>query len=198
MSGTGRGPLRGALAVFVLALTLRLGILVGAPVPPTPEESRVLDRGLSLWIEGPRLPDYDEGVPSFRLEQLTAANGIGHEHAHDALSDVRATIGMARLLRQRQPRLYDYAYRMRDKRRVAELLDTGQPLLHASSRYPAKYCGTALVQPLAPDPNNPQATLVFDLRQDPAQSSSIILTTITDVVGFFSFLGIATLLSGML
>lgn len=34
--------------------------------------------------------------------------------------------------------------------------------------------------------------------QDPAQSSSIILTTITDVVGFFSFLGIATLLSGML
>ena len=36
------------------------------------------------------------------------------------------------------------------------------------------------------------------LGQDPAQSSSIILTTVTDVVGFFSFLGIATLLSGML
>ena len=30
------------------------------------------------------------------------------------------------------------------------------------------------------------------LRQDPAQSSSIILTTITDVAGFMSFLGIAT------
>ncbi|MCL4810599.1 MAG: magnesium transporter, partial [Thermoanaerobaculia bacterium] len=36
------------------------------------------------------------------------------------------------------------------------------------------------------------------LGQDPAQSSSIILTTVTDVVGFFSFLGIATLLSRML
>ena len=36
------------------------------------------------------------------------------------------------------------------------------------------------------------------LGQDPAQSSSIILTTVTDVAGFFSFLGIATLLSGML
>ena len=34
--------------------------------------------------------------------------------------------------------------------------------------------------------------------QDPAQSSSIVLTTITDVVGFFSFLGIATALSGLL
>jgi magnesium transporter len=36
------------------------------------------------------------------------------------------------------------------------------------------------------------------LRQDPAQSSSIILTTVTDVVGFFSFLGIATMLASML
>jgi len=34
--------------------------------------------------------------------------------------------------------------------------------------------------------------------QDPAQSSSIILTTVTDVIGFFSFLGIATMLAGML
>ena len=36
------------------------------------------------------------------------------------------------------------------------------------------------------------------IRQDPAQSSSIILTTVTDIVGFASFLGIATLLAGML
>ncbi len=36
------------------------------------------------------------------------------------------------------------------------------------------------------------------LGQDPAQSSSIILTTVTDVTGFMAFLGIATLLSTML
>ena len=36
------------------------------------------------------------------------------------------------------------------------------------------------------------------LGQDPAQSSSIILTTVTDIAGFFSFLGIATLLAGLL
>lgn len=40
--------------------------------------------------------------------------------------------------------------------------------------------------------------VLSSLGQDPAQSSSIILTTVTDVVGFFAFLGIATLLSGML
>lgn len=127
----------------------------------------------ALRPEGIDWPDHEDGRPSFRLEQLTAANGIGHEHAHDALSDVRATIGMARLLRERQPRLYDYVYRMRDKHRVAELLDSGEPLVHASSRYPAQYCGTALVQPLAPDPNNPQGTLVYDLRDDPVQFADL-------------------------
>lgn len=40
--------------------------------------------------------------------------------------------------------------------------------------------------------------VLSSLGQDPAQSSSIILTTVTDVVGFFAFLGIATLLSTML
>jgi magnesium transporter len=40
--------------------------------------------------------------------------------------------------------------------------------------------------------------LLTALRQDPAQASSIVLTTLTDVVGFLSFLGIATLLSSLL
>jgi magnesium transporter len=40
--------------------------------------------------------------------------------------------------------------------------------------------------------------VLTSVGQDPAQSSSIVLTTVTDVVGFFSFLGIATMLSSML
>lgn len=40
--------------------------------------------------------------------------------------------------------------------------------------------------------------MLSSLGQDPAQSSSIILTTVTDVVGFFAFLGIATMLSSMI
>ena len=40
--------------------------------------------------------------------------------------------------------------------------------------------------------------ILTSLRQDPAQSSSIVLTTVTDVAGFMSFLGIATLLMEML
>lgn len=40
--------------------------------------------------------------------------------------------------------------------------------------------------------------LLVRFGQDPAQASSIILTTVTDIAGFFAFLGIATLLSNML
>ena len=57
--------------------------------------------------EGIVWPKREDGTNSFRLEALTAANGIEHADAHDALSDVLATIEMARLIKQAQPRLYD-------------------------------------------------------------------------------------------
>ena len=67
----------------------------------------------ALRPEGIEWPLKDDGKPSFRLENLATANNIGHESAHDALSDVRATIGVARLIRNRQPRLYDWLFQLR-------------------------------------------------------------------------------------
>src|SRR5690606_974114 len=90
----------------------------------------------ALRPEGIEWPQQD-GFTSFRLELLTAANGIDHGQAHDALADVRATIAMARLLRRAQPRLYDYLYQLRDKHRVSALVDLQQvrPLVHGSGRF---------------------------------------------------------------
>ena len=65
----------------------------------------------------------DEGKPSFKLERLTAANGLAHEHAHDALSDVLVTIALAKLIRQAQPRLFDYLFGLRSKHKVKALID---------------------------------------------------------------------------
>jgi exonuclease I len=48
---------------------------------------------------------------------LTAANGIDHGHAHEALSDVRATIALARLIREKQPKLYDWLFQLRSNRK---------------------------------------------------------------------------------
>ena len=113
--------------------------------------------------------DADEKLPSFRLEDLTAANGISHGAAHDALSDVRATIGLARLLQQRQPRLYHWLFQLRNKRRAAELLDVTQhtPVVHTSRMYPAKIGCTTLVMPLVVETDNANSVLVYDLRHDP-------------------------------
>jgi exodeoxyribonuclease-1 len=123
----------------------------------------------ALRPEGINWPKKDEGYTSFRLELLTKANGIGHESAHDALSDVEATIAMARLVKQKQPKLYAYVFENRHKRRVAELLDIRQrkPFLHVSSRLPRESAYTALMIPLCMHPANKNAVLAFNLSSDP-------------------------------
>ncbi len=124
----------------------------------------------ALRPEGIEWPDHPDGTPSFRLEDLTRANGIPHEGAHDALSDVRATLGLARLLRRAQPKLFDYLLGLRNKRRVAELIDWVQhkPLLHTSGMIPAMRGCTTLVMPLAPHPVNSNGVICFDLSVDPS------------------------------
>lgn len=80
----------------------------------------------ALRPEGIAWPENDEGLPSFRLEHLTVANGIEHQNAHDAMADVYATIAMAKLVKTRQPRLFDYLYSHRNKRKLATLIDVPQ------------------------------------------------------------------------
>ncbi len=124
----------------------------------------------ALRPEGITWPEREPGVTSFRLEELTLANGIAHEAAHDALSDVHATIALARLIRDRQPQLFEYALGLRDKRKVSSLLNLrqGKPLLHVSSMYPASRGCIAQVLPVARDPRNSNGIIVFDLAQDAA------------------------------
>ncbi len=114
-------------------------------------------------------PLNDEGVPSFKLEHLSQANGLLHEAAHDALSDVQATIGLAKLIKQHYPDLYDYAYSLRDKRKVSRLIDVKQrkPIFHVSSRFLASRGCAALVVPLAIHPVNSNSIICFDLSQNP-------------------------------
>ena len=107
---------------------------------------------------------------SFKLEDLTAANGIEHGDAHDALADVHATIALARLLRERAPRLFAYALKMRDKHAVQAMLDVPAmaPALHISGMFGAARRNAALVAPLAYHPVNRNEILCFDLSADPA------------------------------
>ena len=106
--------------------------------------------------------------PSFRLEDLTSVNGIGHEDAHDALSDVHATIELARLIKSAQPRLFEWSLSMRNKNKARDLLDLQNPtpVVHTSGKIHSKRGCTTLVLPLAQDPQNDKAVIVFDLMGD--------------------------------
>lgn len=122
----------------------------------------------ALRPDGIQWPQQD-GFTSLRLELLTAANGIDHGQAHDALADVRATIAMARLLRQAQPRLYQYLYDLRSKHKVSELIDLQQlrPLVHVSGRFGRERSGLGVVMPLGWHPRNRNALIVWDLQVEP-------------------------------
>ncbi|MGV6825812.1 MAG: exodeoxyribonuclease I [bacterium] len=124
----------------------------------------------ALRPDGIEWPKNEKGDTSFRLELLTAANGISHQGAHDALVDVRATIAFAQLIKSAQPRLFDYVFNNRGKRQVDAKLDVTHmdPVVHVSARYPARLGCIAVVAPVAQHPTNKNAVLVYDLREDPS------------------------------
>lgn len=122
----------------------------------------------ALRPEGINWPENDDGLPSLRLEHLTKANGVSHENAHDAMSDVLATINMAKLLKQAQPRMFDYFYQLRNKNKVNQLIDIVDmtPLVHVSGMFGALRSYVSLVTPLVWHPENKNAVIMCDLSGD--------------------------------
>jgi exodeoxyribonuclease-1 len=120
----------------------------------------------ALRPEGIEWPVVD-GKAVNKLELLTKLNGIDHYKAHDALSDVEALIAVTRLIKEKQPQLYEYLLKMRDKNEVKKLvnLDTKQPFVYVSGRYDAEFNKATVAFPLAPGPNG--GIIVYDLRHDP-------------------------------
>jgi len=123
----------------------------------------------ALRPDGIKWPVDDNGIASNRLELITKANGISHEAAHDALSDVYATIAVAKLIKDKQPKLFDYVFEHKKKQKISALLNLYNPevVLHTSGMYPSTICNTTVVYPLAQHPTNKNGIIVFDLRYSP-------------------------------
>lgn len=130
----------------------------------------VVRAAYALRPEGIAWPINEQGKTSFKLEHLSQANGLQHETAHDALSDVRATIALARLIRQTQPKLFDYALSLRKKDKVRQeiSLHAPKPFLHISGMYGTDKGNLAIVWPLAQHPSNNNEIIVWDLSYDPS------------------------------
>ena len=120
----------------------------------------------ALRPDGINWPFTDDGKPTNRLELLTKLNGVSHEHAHDALSDVYATIAVAKLISEKQPTLFEYLLKMRNKNEVRKLvnLENKRPFVYASGRYSSEFNKTTVAFPLTSGRNG--NVLVFDLRYD--------------------------------
>ncbi len=142
----------------------------------------------ALRPEGIVWPDREneEGIPSFRLEHLTAANNIEQVGAHDALVDVKATIDIARLIKEKQPRLYDYFFNLRIKNNVAPMLNTQvefeqrKTMLHVSGMFPANQGCISPIIPLMVHPTNKNEIISYDLRHDPSAMLAMNVDEIID------------------
>ena len=144
----------------------------------------VLRMAYALRPQGIEWPEHAAGGPSFRLEDLADANDLRIGAAHDALSDVMATLGLARKLRAAQPKLFDYLFERRDKRKVAELLDwrKAEAVVHSSSRIAAERGCTTIIAPLAAHPTQQNAVIVYDLMTDPSDLLALAADEIQDRV----------------
>jgi len=123
----------------------------------------------ALRPAGIEWPVDEAGEPTNRLESISTANKIEHQNAHDALSDVMALINIARLLKTKQPQLFEYLLTMRDKKAVLELvnLNDKRPFVYTSGRYDKQFHKTTVAVPLTSAPHG--NLLVYDLRHDPRQ-----------------------------
>ena len=121
----------------------------------------------ALRPDGINWPFSPEGKPSNKLELLAELNKLEHDHAHDALSDVFATIEVARLIQQKNQKLFEYLYKIRTKKEVDNLVSSGKPFVYSSGRYESKYNYTTTAVVVGQHPTKQGAYLVYDLRYDP-------------------------------
>jgi exodeoxyribonuclease-1 len=139
----------------------------------------VVRTAYALRPEGIQWPKNAEGKPSFKLTDLTAANGLIHASAHDALSDVHATIALARLIKTAQPRLFDFCLGLHKKDRVLAELGlpstpaNARPFWHVSGMFSPERGCLALMWPLTMHPGNKNELLAWDLSQDPSELANL-------------------------
>ncbi|RWZ78170.1 MAG: exodeoxyribonuclease I [Candidatus Microsaccharimonas sossegonensis] len=129
----------------------------------------------ALRPEGIEWPFID-GKAVNKLELLTKLNGIDHQHAHDALSDVHALISVTRLIKEKQPQLYRYLFTVRDKKEVKKLvnLDDKRPFVYVSGRYDAEFHKATVAFPLTSGRHS--NVIVYDLRHDPTPFLNLSLS----------------------
>ncbi len=133
----------------------------------------------ALRPDGIEWPFSEEGVPTNRLELITKLNGLAHEHAHDALNDVMASISVAKMIRDKEPKLFEYLLTMRNKKDIKQFINDNETFVYSSGKYPNEFMKTAVVQ-LLHKGDDQSGALVYDLRQDPMPFAELTPTELVE------------------
>lgn len=131
----------------------------------------------ALRPKGLSWPVDEAGAATNRLELLAQANGFAIKRAHDAESDILATLEWARRLKSAQPKLFDWLFNHRDKPAVAKVIHSAKPLsqpfVYSSGRYPSEFEKTTVAVVLGPHPTDSNSVLVYDLRHHPEEFAGL-------------------------
>lgn len=127
----------------------------------------------ALRPEGIKWPFDSSGKPANNLGLLTSVNGLDHSNAHDALSDAQASMLLAQLIREKQPKLFDFLLGMRGKQKVSDLVLSGQPFVYTSGKYSSEFEKTSVAKTVYKNPDK-QSAVVFDLRFDPEKYAKLL------------------------
>jgi exodeoxyribonuclease-1 len=133
-------------------------------------------------LNWPEKPD-EPGTVSFKLENLSKANGITHANAHEAMSDVVASVGLARIIKQNAPKIFQHALNTTDKNNLSKLLAKKEPFFHTSSFYGKENKYTTLLLPIVMDRTNKNKLICIDLRYAPDE----LLTLSADDIKHYLF-----------
>ncbi|QIQ41550.1 MAG: exodeoxyribonuclease I [Buchnera aphidicola (Aphis urticata)] len=121
-----------------------------------------------LRPNGIKWPKNTLGLPIFKLSNLTRENNILHDNSHDAVSDVYATIALAKLIKEQQPKLFNFFLKYRQKNELFKLINLRnfQPILYISSFFSAIRNNMSFILPLFWHENNNNILISIDLFQD--------------------------------
>lgn len=134
----------------------------------------------ALRPDGIKWPFAPDGKPTNRLEYLAAVNKLDQTNAHDALSDVKATIALARLVMKKQPKLFRYLLGLRNKTTTEAFVKSHDTFVYSSGKYDGEFEKTTVVKNLGPHPDK-NGALVYDLRWDPDDYLSLSASQLAEL-----------------
>ena len=124
-------------------------------------------------------PTDDNGMLSTKLDRLSLANGIEHENQHDAMGDVYATVGIGKIIHDKNPKLMEYLIKLSKKGFVQDMatsaMNNNRKLVYIDTTNGKDKMYGTVVYPLINDKSRPGNIICLNLRHDPRDAMEMDL-----------------------